>query len=73
MTDNKFVLSATTILDISRALDVGMLSSEKLLQLYASRIEAHDKWGRGSMPWSISICQQREAWTKEASRLHLAV
>ena len=50
MTDNKFVLSATTILDISHALDVGMLSSEKLLQLYASRIEAHDKWGRGSMP-----------------------
>lgn len=45
MTDSKFVLSATTILDTGRALDAGMLSSERLLQLYASRIEAYDKRG----------------------------
>ncbi len=45
MTDSKFVLSAATILDISRALDAGTLSSERLVQLYASRIEAYDKQG----------------------------
>ena len=45
MTNSKFVLLATTILDTGRALDAGMLSSERLLQLYASRIETYDKRG----------------------------
>jgi amidase len=41
----EFDLATATIVDIRAAIDVGALSSEKLVSLYLKRIEAYDKQG----------------------------
>lgn len=41
----EFDLQTATISDVNRAFDAGALTSERLVQLYLSRIEAYDKAG----------------------------
>jgi amidase len=43
--NGEFVLETATVEDINRAFDKGVLTSEKLVQMYLKRIEAYDKQG----------------------------